>query len=168
MWDVTVRPGSQLEWMCFWVPLSFLCLMFTGDCRQQIPNCFSNGRNLPSEALCKNKHRHDVKPWADRTPGEVYCVRFSHFSLPYWLCINAPQAPKTPRLLVVTFYPLRNKIKYGELYLEYNWKMKLLIHVSHVTANIDLFFFFPLIELLAGCKQVLLKWKRVYCESTMQ
>lgn len=56
MWDVTARPGSQLEWMHFWLLLSFLCLMFSADRRQQIPSSsISNQRNLPRKNFGENK-----------------------------------------------------------------------------------------------------------------
>lgn len=106
MRDVTVGPGSQLEWMD-----SDCCCNFSVSCSLVIvgyryrTSSVSKGRNLPSEAHCKNKHSLDVKP-----QGRIVCQ--IHLMVPNSFCIN-PQPPKKLKSLVVTFFPCRNKIKYG-------------------------------------------------------
>lgn len=77
----------------FWLPLSLFCLRFTGDRGLQIlSSSGSNGRNFPSEALCKNKQSQslDVKPWAGKPPpsptprGRVVCQ--IHWMAPSCFC----------------------------------------------------------------------------------
>lgn len=55
--DVTGGGGKSIGIDVFRLPLSLFCLRFTGDGGLQIlSSSGSNGRNVPSEALCKNKH----------------------------------------------------------------------------------------------------------------
>lgn len=114
--DLTVRPGSQLESY-----ISGCCCHYSVSCSllAKMKKAWSvlNGKSLPSEALCKNKHGLDVKPWAARASWEVYSVRSTSCSPPNWFTFLPPH--KKLRSQVVTFYPTGSNCKHRELYLEY-------------------------------------------------